>query len=358
MTRHVTVHLKPATVANYRIIFDTHCRIRFGALPPHKLTFSAIAEALVAMKKTPVAANHMIRRMRSLLRWAETNRLVVFANGNPARGHRLYRERPVERILSVPEIRTFIARLPEAAMDEATRTCLMLELLTGQRSGEIAGIRRAHVDLTAAIWTIPGELNKPGHTHIVPLPPWARSLIADACARAKGPYLFPSAHGDPAANTATPVRAASATRALGRAQRPVDKEGVPKPRHKDSTWVFDFRDAEDESNPICPHDLRRTCSSYLELLGHGDVIRGAILNHSHSRNVTAKHYSSAELLKLKRSALLDWEAAVRTIMSGADPFSTTIEDDRSEETRKLGLSSDVLTLSPRFEAKKAEPSVD
>ena len=197
MARHVTVHLKPATVANYRIIFDTHCRIRFGALPPHKLTFSAIAEALVAMKATPVAANHMIRRMRSLLQWAETNRLVVFTNGNPARGHRLYRERPVERILSVPEIRTFIARLPEAAMDDATRTCLMLELLTGQRSGEIAGIRRAHVDLTSAIWTIPGELNKPGHTHIVPLPPWARSLIADACSRAKGPYLFPSAHGDP-----------------------------------------------------------------------------------------------------------------------------------------------------------------
>ena len=55
------------------------------------------------------------------------------------------------------------------------------------------------------------------------------------------------------------------------------------------------------------------------------------------RNVTAKHYSAAELTKLKRSALLDWEAALRRIMAGEDPFSASIEDDRSEEAKVLGL---------------------
>ena len=73
------------------------------------------------------------------------------------------------------------------------------------------------------------------------------------------------------------------------------------------------------------------------MLGYGDVIRGAILDHADSRNVTAKHYSAAELLKLKRTALLDWEGALRQIMAGKDPFSASIEDDRAEEARKLGL---------------------
>ena len=87
------------------------------------------------------------------------------------------------------------------------------------------------------------------------------------------------------------------------------------------------------------HDLRRTCSSYLELLGHGDFIRGAILNHSQRRNVTAKHYSAAELLKLKRTALLQWEAALRQVVAGQDPFASVLEDDRAEEARLLNLTT-------------------
>ena len=102
--------------------------------------------------------------------------------------------------------------------------------------------------------------------------------------------------------------------------------------------MFDFRNGDNQPNTISPHDLRRTCSSYLELLGHGDSVRGAILNHSRRGNVTAKHYSAAELLKLKRSALLHWEAAVREILAGHDPFASSREDDRAEEARVLGLS--------------------
>ncbi|MFM9942145.1 MAG: tyrosine-type recombinase/integrase [Hyphomicrobiaceae bacterium] len=333
MGRHVAVNLKPNTARAYRESFDKHCRARFGHIAPSKLDYATVREAHEALKATPVAANHMLRTLRAMLSWAADARLITWKAGNPARGHRLYKEKPSDRILSVAEIRAFITELPKAAMDENTRRMLLLELLLAQRSGEIAGMRKADVDLVAATWSF--ALNKSDRPHIVPLPPWSRELIEAAITDAKGPVVFPSPVGDPTAADATSVAAHALATALRRAQRNVDDKGKPLPRTKEDVWVFDFRDRNGHSHPISPHDLRRTCSSYLELLGFGDFVRGAILNHSQRRNVTAKHYSAAELLKLKRTALLQWEAALRLIMAGKDPFASVLEDDRAEEARVL-----------------------
>lgn len=348
MTQHVSVHLRANTARAYRESFDTHCRKRFGRLAPSKLDHADFAAAHKDLKTTPSAANHMLRTMRAMLSWAASRRLVAWPNGNPARGHRLHRERPSNRILSVPEIRAFITDLPQAPMDEATRRALLLELLLAQRSGEIAAMRKVDVDLTAATWTI--TENKSDRVHIVPLPPWSRELIAAAMAAAKGPLVFPSRISGPTDEDAASIDAHALATALRRAQRPLEK-GKPARRDADSSWVFDFRDRAGKPAPISPHDLRRTCSSYLELLGHGEFIRGAILNHSRKQTVTAKHYSAAELLKLKRTALLQWEAALRQIIAGKDPFASAIEDDRAEEERVLGKASNGM---PAFETDGSE----
>lgn len=335
MQRHVNVHLKPNTARAYQESYDTHCRKRFGHLAPSKLDYTTLHAAHAALKDTPSAANHMLRTMRSLLSWAEAQRLLIWPKGNPARGHRLYKEKPSDRILTVPEIRTFIARLPDAPMDVATQRMLMLQLLLGQRSSEIASMRTADIDLGAATWVI--SENKSQRPHIVPLPPWSRELIAAALSDAPGAFLFPSPVGDPTAPDAVPVAGHALATALRRAQRPIDDKGALAKATPEDRWILDFRDRESQPHPISPHDLRRTCSSYLELLGHGDFIRAAILNHSQRRNVTAKHYSAADLLKLKRTALLQWEAALRQIVAGNDPFASVLEDDRKEEQRVLGL---------------------
>lgn len=336
MARHVAVHLKPGSARIYRESFDAHGRARFGAFAPTALTFAQIASAHADLSATPSAANHLVRTLRAMLSWAEDSRLVIFRDGNPARGHRLYRETPKDRILSVPEIRAFIEVLPLAAMDAPTRAALMLELLLGQRSGEIAAMRKADVDLELATWTLPAADTKANRRHIVPLPPWSRSLIAERIAQTKGVWLFPSPVGSQTVAHAKPIESHALGVALRRAQRPAEDSGRPRPKTAVETWVLDFRDRAGRSDPITPHDLRRTCASYLELLGYGDVVRGAVLNHARSRNVTAKHYSAAELLKLKRTALLEWEAVLRKIAAGYDPFAKTIEDDRAEEARILG----------------------
>ncbi len=332
MQRHVSVHLKSNSARAYRESFDTHCRKRFGHLAPSNLDHAALHHAHAKLKDTPSAANHMMRTMRAMLSWAAAQRLVSWPAGNPARGIRLYREKPSDRILSVPEIRTFITDLPSARMDTATRRMLMLELLLGQRSGEVATMRKVAIDLVTATWII--TENKSGRPHVVPLPPWSREIITAALADAEGPFVFPSPVRA-TDNEATSIEGHAMATALRRAQRPIDDKGNPAEPTEDDIWVFDFRDREGKPNPISPHDLRRTCSSYLELLGHGDFIRGAILNHSQRSNVTAKHYSAADLLRLKRTALLQWEAALRQIMSGNDPFASVLEDDRAEEERML-----------------------
>ncbi len=337
MQRHVAVNLKPNSARAYRKSFENHGRSRFGHFAPSKLDHATFAAARDAMKDTPILANHMLRTMRAMLSWATSQGYVQWPHGNPSRGHRLYRETASDRILTVAEIRAFVAGLPAARMDDATRDMLMLELLLGQRSGEIAAMRKADVDLTAATWTI--VENKSDRPHVVPLPPWSRAILAAAIMRAKGHHVFPSPVRDPAAADAQGVDSHALATALRRAQRPTDKHGKPAADTPDKVWVFDFRNREGAANPVSPHDLRRTCSSYLELLGFGDFIRGAILNHSQRRNVTAKHYSAADLLKLKRTALLQWEAAVRRIEAGEDPFASVLEDDRAEEARVLGTAT-------------------
>lgn len=345
MDKHVWVHLKPGSARNYQEMWRAHVKPRFGATVPIEITYADVNAIHAKMKGTPTAANRFISVLRAMLAWAEDQRLVKFPDGNPARGHRRYKESARERFLSVPEIRTFITDLPRAPMDESTRRALLLELLLAQRSGEISLMRKGHVDLNAATWTIPAEVMKSNNSHIVPLPPWARRIIGAAIAAAKGVWVFPSPIGDPTARDAQPMDRHACSKALSRAQRPQTEDGEPRPKRKADIWVYDFRDRADAPNPITPHDLRRTASSYLELLGYGDVVRGAILDHADSRSVTAKHYSAAELLKLKRTALLDWEGALRKIMAGEDPFSASIEDDRAEEARKLGLDGpDVAPL--------------
>lgn len=334
MERHVSIQLKASTAQAYRLCYDTHCRKRFGHIPPSKLDFKAIADAHVALAKTPTAANHMLRTMRAMLSWASDQRLISWKNSNPGKGHRLHKETPSDRILSVPEIRRFIQQLPNAIMHEGTRRALLIQLLLGQRSSEIAGMRKSQVDLIAATWTFAD--NKSSRPHVVPLPPWSRELIAAAIADAKGPFVFPSPVSAPEDDGIKPIDEHALYTALRRAQRPIGQTGASN-SSADASWVFDFRDREGRPDLISPHDLRRTCASYLEVLGYGDFIRGAILNHSQKRNVTAKHYSAADLTKLKRTALLHWEAALRKIIAGEDPLAAAIEDDRAEEARVLGL---------------------
>ena len=87
----------------------------------------------------------------------------------------------------------------------------------------------------------------------------------------------------------------------------------------------------------------------MEMRGHSEAVRGAIMNHSAGRSVTARHYSQGDLLRLKRSALIDLEKVIRQIIDGGDLFAQTQEDRLAEEARVLGIgppgTSNVVALA-------------
>jgi len=325
MDQHVRRKLSVKSAESYQKFYRSSIAPRLGSQRIVDLKRRTVAELHTEMAEIPAAANHMIRTLRALLRWAERQQLVTFVNGNPAQGHTLYEERPSDRILSVTEIHSFIKNLPGTAMTGASQRCLLLELLTGQRSGEIAGMQRAEVDLPRALWTIAATRTKNGSRHEVPLGPWARDVVAAALAESdRSDFVFPSQVAEKSLDSHT------LSQACRRAQR--RPSGINQSKH---TW-FDFVAPSGESNPFSPHDLRRTCSSYMEMLGHSEAVRAAILNHISTNSVTAKHYSAGDLLRMKRTAILEWEGALRVIAKGDDPFAQSIEDDRAEETRILG----------------------
>lgn len=111
-------------------------------MAPDRVTYAEIAAAHAELASTPSAANHLVRTLRAMFSWAKDSRLLAFKSGNPARGHRRYRETPKDRILTVPEIRTLIAKLLETAIESAdSRHHGAADLLTLKRTALVQGTR-------------------------------------------------------------------------------------------------------------------------------------------------------------------------------------------------------------------------
>jgi hypothetical protein len=171
----------------------------------------------------------------------------------------------------------------------------------------------------------------------------ARQIIAEAIAEFRDesvPWIFESTR-----NPGRPFDSKALGHALLRSQRcaPKGKKRKTADAQLRHGGAWDFQDAEGKRNPFTPHDLRRTASSILEMRGHSEAVRGAIMNHAPSRSVTARHYWQGDLLRLKRSALLDLEKVIPQIIAGGDPFARSVEDDREEERRVLGLDQSSVT---------------
>ena len=151
-----------------------------------------------------------------------------------------------DRYLSVDEVFTMWKALADADMWESTRRILRLCLVTGQRVGEIAGMRKDELHLDRALWRLPGTRTKNGMPHDVWLSDMAIAIIreqmadADRLAERKDrkpcEFVFPA----PAGRTA--IGAAAIPKALKRLERP---------GKGNTTTILGVA-------PFIPHDLRRT----------------------------------------------------------------------------------------------------
>lgn len=102
------------------------------------------------------------------------------------------------RTLDEGEIRTLWTGLPRSlARSRASQEILKLCLVTGQRVGEIAGMRRGELDLANTTWRISATRTKNGHEHAVPLSPLAIEVIHGALmiGRDEPEFVFPDTNG-------------------------------------------------------------------------------------------------------------------------------------------------------------------
>ena len=124
----------------------------------------------IAERGAPVHANRVRNMLSAMWTWAISEDLPGIENNPASNVKSRIVEQPGTRWLSAAEIRAVAPHLD--ALPAAKRDALWLILLTGQRPGEVVGLRQGEVDLDHDTWIIPAARSKNKRSHTVPL--WAR----------------------------------------------------------------------------------------------------------------------------------------------------------------------------------------
>ena len=225
-------------------------------------------------------ANRTFACVRKLFNWAAQKDLV---ESSPCAGVKApSKEKTKDRVLTDDEIRTFWNL---SGLSPRMKAALRLQLLLGQRIGEVVGMRWNELDTTARLWTLPAERAKNMIVHTTPLPDTALEILEEQRLLRDGndPYVFPARTGK-----AEHLRTDSISTALTRAIR--------------AAGLAHFT----------AHDLRRTTATRISGAGTSREVLRQILNHV-DRSVTAR-YDRYRYDNEKREALECWAATLMNIM--------------------------------------------
>ena len=142
-------------------------------------------------------------------------------------------------------------------------------MLTGQRRGEVAGMRRDEIDLDKALWSMPGTRTKNGRPHVIPLCNQAVAILR-GMTQVESDYVF----------TATADRAITA---FVKVKKRLDLRMPATP-----AWTL--------------HDIRRTCATGMADIGIQPHIIEAVLNHvsGHRAGVAGVYNRAAYAAKRPR----------------------------------------------------------
>lgn len=239
----------------------------------------------------PRQAALVLTYLKQIFEWAE-DREVIEANPiatlRPSKVSPSLTPRRRGRVLSESEIRTFWDKAETCGMHRLTALALKLVLVTGQRPGEVAGIRKAEV--VNNLWTIPAERRGKTETeHMVPITKTGLLLLDAAETETRrlnrrhersGEFFFEARPG-------APLTAAAIARA-------VKRYGQAIGNHNESQW-----------GTWTPHDLRRTVRTGLAALGVDEITAEATIGHT--RKGVGAIYDIHGYAKEKRAALEAWE---------------------------------------------------
>lgn len=284
----------------------------------HEVDRRSVAARLhvIADEHGPIASNRARATLSAFYAWAIGQGL---AETNPVVGTvKAGEERSRERVLSSDELRAIWTGTRE---DEHSRIIQLL-LLTGQRRGEVAGLRWRELDLDRGQWSLPPERTKNGRPHDVPLSAQAARLLRTIERRGDRELLFGKAEG-PFSGWGLPKRRLDARIARQRAEQRLGRRLAAGEKPS----------AEDILMPWTLHDLRRTVVTGMNELGIAPHVVEAVVNHVSGRAKAgvAGVYNRATYANEKRMALQAWAdhldralgLAARTIIPLTRPPAST-----------------------------------
>jgi integrase len=171
---------------------ERHLLPHWADKPLREITRPAVKTRLAAVRASagPYARNRTLALIRTMLNFALDDELI---EANPAARIDALEERRRQHALTDPEV----VEVWNAVDGLAPNICALFRLLilTGQRRGEVAGMRWAELDPDTGLWTVSERRMKAGLTHEVPLPPQALGIITAVPRMAGSPFVFPGRFG-------------------------------------------------------------------------------------------------------------------------------------------------------------------
>jgi integrase len=225
----------------------------------------------VKIVDAPIAARRVFEDIRAMVRWAVARGDLDHNPLDGMKGPAI--SKPRARVLTEDEIKTLWLALPQLRSIHCQRI-IKLCLITGQRIGEVVGLRQSELDLKTSVWNIPGSRTKNGYPHSVPLSAMALEIINQTEFKVFAPR-----------NVTQAIRRAYAR--MGLAQ-------------------------------FTPHDLRRSALTGMAKLGVTPIVIANVANHRSvsKAGVTLGIYIQHTYEKEKREALELWADRLQGIVSG------------------------------------------
>jgi integrase len=232
-----------------------HLAPRWDKLTAAKITKSDVKAMFRSLEETPVLANQVLAAGSAIFTWAIKEE-VAGVTVNPCSKIERNETSERERVLSDTEVAIFWKRFDD--LDPVKAAALRTVLLTGQRPGEVAAMRREHVK--DGWWEMPGEPikklgwpgTKNGENHRV----WLVQAVREMIDLEGEGFVFENSEGNSVGPLDDAMRDVCAALGL------------------------------DEKSKVTPHDLRRTCGTTITRLEFGRDAMDRILNHADNNEVT------------------------------------------------------------------------
>jgi integrase len=249
----------------------------WGERPIASITRAEIKELLRAKEQVaPIAANRLASLISKIFNWAIDEAEVI--DVSPAVRLKRTEEHERERSLTEDEIRVLWPAWDRIGYPFGH--ALKFLLVTGQRRGEVAGLKWSDIDGDG--WKLSGASAKSGAGHRIPLSTLALELI-ESCPRI-GERVFVGHKGGGPIN------------------------GWESAKLRAESFL---------ASPIAPwriHDLRRTMATMMRSIGIDRLVVSKILNHAES-GVT-KIYDRFSADPEKAAAMERWANRLREIIAG------------------------------------------